>query len=344
MEIDMRASLALTAALFGAAGMFLLDPTEGRRRRAVLRDRVAHGAARLTTREVSDAVLLDRVRTRLGRVVSVPHAVAVSARDGAVTLTGTVSPHEHGRLVLAASLVPGVVDVVDHLESRVELGAGERGRSRDVFMPHRWSTRARTLAAGLGGALVLFALIDRRARSFIPAAAGTALIARSATNRPMRQLLRVRGPRFLDVHKTIHIKAPVERVFETLSHYERFPQLLNHVRDIFLREDGSSHWSVAGPGGRIIEWNAVTTRSEPGRLLAWRALPGSQVEHSGVIRFEPVDGGTRISATTSYRQPGGPFGRLIARLLDADPRSRLEQDLARLKVFLETEGPSSVSE
>ena len=146
------------------------------------------------------------------------------------------------------------------------------------------------------------------------------------------------------IGKKAELKAPVERVFETLSHYERFPQLLSHVRDIFLREDGSSHWSVAGPGGRIIEWNAVTTRSEPGRLLAWRALPGSQVEHSGVIRFEPADGGgTRIRATTSYRQPGGPLGRLITRLLDADPRSRLEQDLARLKVFLEAEARSSHS-
>jgi uncharacterized membrane protein len=267
----------------------------------------------------------------------------VSARDGAVTLTGTVLPHEHGRLVLAVSLVPGVVDVIDHLDAREDPGAGQRsGRAVGSFMARRWSARGRALAAGLGGVLVLLALIDRRARSLIPAAAGSALIARSATNKPIRQLLRSRDSLFVDVHKSIHIKAPVERVFETLSHYERFPQLLSHVRDIFLREDGSSHWSVAGPGGRIIEWNAVTTRSEPSRLLAWRALPGSQVEHSGVIRFEPVDGGgTRISATTSYRQPGGHLGRLITRLLDADPRSRLEQDLARLKVFLETETGSS---
>jgi uncharacterized membrane protein len=321
--------------------MFLLDPSEGRRRRGQLRNGIARGAARFTTREVSDGVLLGRVRARLDRVVSDPHTVAVSARDGAVTLTGAVDPHEHGRLVLAASLVPGVVDVVDHLETREEPGAGARGRRlAEAFVTGRWSAGARALAAGIGGALILLAFADRRARSLIPAAAGSALIARSATNRPFLQLFRARGPRLVDVHKTIHVKAPVQRVFETLSHYERFPQLMSHVRDIFLREDGSSHWSVAGPGGRIIEWNSVTTRSEPGRLLAWRALPGSQVEHSGVIRFEPVEGGTRISATTSYRPPGGPFGRLIARLLVTDSRSRLEQDLARLKEFLENGSPS----
>ena len=61
----MRASVALTVALFGAAGMFLLDPSEGRRRRGQLRNGIARGAARFTTRVVSDGVLLGRVRARL---------------------------------------------------------------------------------------------------------------------------------------------------------------------------------------------------------------------------------------------------------------------------------------
>jgi uncharacterized membrane protein len=108
------------------------------------------------------------------------------------------------------------------------------------------------------------------------------------------------------------------------------------VREVRVREDGSSHWKVAGPAGQPVEWDAVTTQLVPNELMAWKTMPGSAVEHAGLIRFERVDDGTRLDVKMSYNPPGGTLGHTIARLFGADPKSELDEDLLRLKTYLET--------
>jgi uncharacterized membrane protein len=103
------------------------------------------------------------------------------------------------------------------------------------------------------------------------------------------------------------VDAPLERVFDTLTHYENFPQFMTNAREVKVREDGSSHWRVAGPGGISVEWEAVTTKLEQNRLLAWRTVPGATVEHAGMIRFERVNGGTRLDIKMSYIRPQVPW-------------------------------------
>src|SRR5215467_14448230 len=106
MRNRLGVGIAGTAGL-GAGLMFLLDPHMGSRRRAILRDklisfmRLAAWAADKTSRDlrnriygtvastksrfretaVSDDVLVERVRSQLGRAVSHPHAIQVTAKD-----------------------------------------------------------------------------------------------------------------------------------------------------------------------------------------------------------------------------------------------------------------------
>jgi len=124
----------------GAGLMYLLDPERGRRRRALIRERTgsvardAQRAAGRVTRDlenrvqgqaaqarqrrqepVNDDVLMARVRAKLGRLISHPHQVEVTARHGAVTLTGQVAPEETGRLISRIERVPGVKSVENRL-------------------------------------------------------------------------------------------------------------------------------------------------------------------------------------------------------------------------------------
>src|SRR5512138_2725488 len=95
----------ISAAGVGAGLMYLFDPDRGKRRRALLRDKAEHAtriaadAARKTRRDVrnhllgavaefesllrseeaTDRVLEQRVRSKMGRVVSHPHAIKVKA-------------------------------------------------------------------------------------------------------------------------------------------------------------------------------------------------------------------------------------------------------------------------
>lgn len=368
----MAAPLIL-GALIGAAATYLLDPDQGRRRRAGLRDRLTSRLGRLDhalavagrdlsnrTRgvvfglrsrfepgEVSDEVLAERVRARLGRVVSHPGAIGVAARQGSVILSGPVLNHEHAHLMRAVRSVPGVLEVEDQLETHATAngipslqGGVTPPEERFELMQENWSPAARVLVGVAGTMLVLNALQKRQLNSLLTGALGGALLVRSSTNVPLRRLAGLTGHRAVDVHKTIHVDAPMEQVFGAISRYEEFPHFMSNVRAVRVRDDGSSHWSVVGPGGVLVEWDAVTTRLEPNRLIAWRTLPNSTVQHAGLIHFTPANNGTRLDVRMSYNPPAGALGHAVAHLFRSDAKSELDQDLLRLKVYLETGRPA----
>jgi len=132
------------AAALGAAAMFLSDPDRGRRRRALIKDkarrlRIQTGdAINVASRDLSnrmqglraqgrrflsrrheeaadDQVVTARVRERLGRTVTHPHAIKVGALQGWITLNGPVLAHEKERLLDTIRSVPGVTGIDDQL-------------------------------------------------------------------------------------------------------------------------------------------------------------------------------------------------------------------------------------
>jgi uncharacterized membrane protein len=84
----------------------------------------------------------------------------------------------------------------------------------------------------------------------------------------------------------------------------------------------------------------VTTQLDQDRLLAWRTVDESPLQHSGLARFESTEAGTRLQVDLWYRPPAGRLGHALAQLLGADPKSELDADLLRLKTYLETARPA----
>lgn len=135
--------IAGLGAAIGAGVMFLLDPAEGRRRRALTRDKMTHygrkagrattrtghdiwnrarGTAYETTRKmkkerVPDGVLVDRVRSEMGHVVHDPTTVVVTCRGGHVTLAGEVPEPELDGLLERVAATPGVAGVENQLRA-----------------------------------------------------------------------------------------------------------------------------------------------------------------------------------------------------------------------------------
>jgi uncharacterized membrane protein len=141
--------------------------------------------------------------------------------------------------------------------------------------------------------------------------------------------------RAVDIQKSLLIEAPVDQVYAFWSNYENFPLFMSHVREVEDLGEGRSHWSVSGPGGVPIEWDAVLTQQSPGEAIAWRSVPGSMLENAGIIRFTPAAGGTRVDLRLCYHPPAGGAGRAVAELLGSDPRAKLNEDLGRMKSLLE---------
>ncbi len=200
----------------GAGLMYLLDPNRGRSRRAIVRGKAtslyndsAHYAgklqrdlrnratgvaasakAKLTHEdEVADQKVEARVRTKLGRITSHPHAIRVRAENGCVTLEGTILAKEINGLVSAVRSVPGVTEVENRLQTHEKAGSNadlqgdtERPRERSEFMQVNWSPTARLVASALGGGLVIYGLRAHGPLAKATATIGAGLIARGVSN------------------------------------------------------------------------------------------------------------------------------------------------------------------
>lgn len=221
-------------------------------------------------------------------------------------------------------------------------GGINRPGDRFEMMQANWTPAARVVVGSVGSALVGYGAARRDLAGVFFASAGAGLILRAATNLEATRLVGVgAGHRAVDIQKTVHINAPVGMVFNFWSHFENFPRFMRHVREVRPTTiDGRSHWSVTGPGSIPVEFDAVTTEFVPNQLLAWRTIEGAAVAHAGIVRFDPEgDVWTRVHIRFSYNPPGGAIGHTIVALLGSDPKTRMDQDLARMKTLIETGNP-----
>ena len=197
---------------------------------------------------------------------------------------------------------------------------------------------ARLLAAASGSALLYYGLRRRGPLPLSAAITGGALLVRSLRK------LRIRGigsggAHACEVCKNLYIEAPVARVFATLATHENWPLLMRHVRHARALDGGRSHWIVAGPAGIFLEWDSEMTLCQPNEVLAWRTVKDSAVAHAGILRFEAAGRGTRLDLHMIYNPPGGAVGYALARLFSTDAQTEIDQDLLRLKSFLEAGAP-----
>jgi uncharacterized membrane protein len=210
-----------------------------------------------------------------------------------------------------------------------------RREPRIDFLQESWSPGTRLVATMVGAMLGVRAF---RGGLLGPAyaTAGTGLLLRGITNKPVRRLLGIgAGPRAFDFHKTITVYARIDDVFRFVTQPENFPRFMEHVKEVRILDDKRSRWKVAGPAGIPVEWAAEVTRSEPNQVFAWRTRPGATVEHAGIIRFEDVNGATRLDIRMSYNPPAGALGHVVAALFRKDPKAAMDDDLLRLKSLLE---------
>jgi uncharacterized membrane protein len=140
------------------------------------------------------------------------------------------------------------------------------------------------------------------------------------------------------VRKTIIINRSPEDVYRFWRELRNLPSFMNHLESIQITGDNRSHWITKGPGGKTVEWDAEIVADEPNSHIAWRSLEGSDVDHSGSVRFEPAPGGrgTLVRVELQYSPPAGAIGANIAKLFRAEPGQQIEQNLRALKQVMET--------
>ena len=357
----------LGGAAAGALLMYMLDPDRGSARRAQSAAAVRNAGSRTTSAlgnvwhgagerigAISDelrnsaADIAERIRpdgaahtgSALERMGSAAGAALDAGIDKAKDAVARVSDAVESGVDKAKSAASQALDSDTY--SRTYGASGLRARVRDTLQGPggEWTPTARNSALAGGGLLALYALTRRSPLALLLGLGGALLLARGAAGRPVMDMLRDRTRSFstdqtIDFSKSIHIDAAPDEVYDVWSNYENFPHFMSHVVEVRDLGRGRSHWVVRGPGGSEFAWNSVLTEQSRPHRLAWRSEAGADIPQSGAIQFEPYRGGTRVTVRMSYTPPAGVLGHGLASLLGSDPKAQMDDDLARMKAFIE---------
>jgi len=141
------------------------------------------------------------------------------------------------------------------------------------------------------------------------------------------------------VDEAVVVERRPEEVYRFWRDLENLPRILSHVERVEVTGN-RSHWTVRGPAGRKLEWDAEIISDVENERIAWRSLPGAQVDNAGSVHFErEPDNATRVHVILQYNPPAGVAGALVARLWGEEPSQQIRSDLQELKRKFEARVP-----
>jgi uncharacterized membrane protein len=114
---------------------------------------------------------------------------------------------------------------------------------------------------------------------------------------------------------------------------------MTHLESVRVLDEKRSRWTVKAPSitGGQVEWEAEIVRDEPNKLIAWKSLPGADVDNAGQVTFEkaPGDRGTSVRVSFDYVPPAGRLGNWIATIFGEAPARQAREDLRNFKRVME---------
>jgi uncharacterized membrane protein len=138
------------------------------------------------------------------------------------------------------------------------------------------------------------------------------------------------------VTRTIIVKSEVDSVYQLWANFENFPHFMQNIKSVKKTGENTSEWTMAGPMGTKVKWDAEMTRKEENKRIAWSSKDRKgTITTSGQVTFNPLpDDETEITVVLQYKAPAGKLGEAAAKLL-TNPKARLEEDLRNFKAFAE---------
>jgi uncharacterized membrane protein len=189
-----------------------------------------------------------------------------------------------------------------------------------------------SLLLGAAGGALVGGRPRHRGAGALAALAGLALVGVAASG-PVGEALRRAGTRRRTMHLRFSFVVPqaASTVFRFCSDFENFPAVVGAIREVRDFGDGRSHWVAWDSGGRTLEWDAVTTKFVPYRVIAWQSTVDSAVRTSCTIRFVPErDGGTCVRVALDYASPTDRVKDAVAALASRRRTRQIETDIRHL--------------
>jgi uncharacterized membrane protein len=164
--------------------------------------------------------------------------------------------------------------------------------------------------------------------------AGTAAVAGIAT------LVARRASRYpgVKIKRSIIIDRSPEQLYHYWRNFENLPKFIEVLDGVEVVDDRHSRWTVLGPGGLHLAWDAEITIDRENEMIGWQSLKDSSIFTAGYVRFERAPGGrgTMVRVALQYDPPAGKLGAAVASLLGKRPGGFIEDALRRFKQLMET--------
>ncbi len=129
-----------------------------------------------------------------------------------------------------------------------------------------------------GSALAVIGMTRRSKAGWALAAAGGAMAysgLRAGTSNGMHASNRPGRP---ELGSNILVNASPQDAFRLWRDLENAPRFMNHIESVTMLDERRSRWTAVGPMGAKLSWTAEITDERPGEYIAWRSLPGSDLE------------------------------------------------------------------
>jgi uncharacterized membrane protein len=209
----------------------------------------------------------------------------------------------------------------------------------------------RWISAITGAALLGYSLRRRRLRALLlPLGAGLvrrAVTGRCEINRALgRNTARAGGTGSpvaglehgggIKTEQSVVVARPRDDLFQFWRRFDNLPRFMDNLESVTILDGRHSHWVAKGPLGTRVEWDAEIHNEIADELIAWRSLPGSDVDQAGSVHFTPAPGGgTEVRVVMRYATPAGRVGDAVAHVLGDDPGRQIADDLRRFKQVME---------
>lgn len=224
--------------------------------------------------------------------------------------------------------------------------------SRPNHSGHHWvnvGSTERQVSVLSGAALVLTGLSHGRLSGLLLSLAGGGLLYRGLTGhcytyqalginageKAGNTVIPARSGTKVDLSVTVN--RPIGELYSFWRNLKNLPGTMRHLKSVELLDGNRSRWVAEGPMGLAIEWEAEIFNEREAELIAWRSLPGSQVDTTGSVRFKELANGRGTSVTVSlkYDPPGGKVGTAIEWLMGSDAEQQIDEDLRKFKSRME---------
>jgi uncharacterized membrane protein len=140
------------------------------------------------------------------------------------------------------------------------------------------------------------------------------------------------------LEESILINKSASDLFFFWRDFRNLPAFTPHLKSVQILDENRSRWTVEGPAGKDLSWEARLIEDRPCEVISWRSYEGSDLMNAGSVQFlENAEGqNTEVRLIFSYNPPAGPVGSFLAKLSGKDPAVLLKEQLRRFKHLMES--------